>query len=71
MPKTYAGGTVDVAIAQRFRVNARKFYSDNFSVALEAAMAMFNDKVEHGEIPRIKRVTDIRTALEYEKKAKS
>lgn len=54
MVKSYVGGTVDVVIAQTFRVNAKKHYGDNQSEALEVAMALLNKQIEDGNVPRIR-----------------
>ncbi len=65
MPKSFVGGTVELKVAQRFRLNAKDYYGDNQSEALEAALACLNDHVGKGEVPRVKR--DVTTEFTYTK----
>jgi len=61
--KTFVGGTVDLKEVQVFRQYAKKYYGDNFSLALELAIRCFNDHIKNGEVPTVKR--DVTTEFTY------
>lgn len=67
MPKTYVGGTVEVALAQKLRMWAKKYYRDNLSEALQSAIAHLDATLSKGEVPRYKMETEFHHRLEYEK----